>query len=105
MQDRGELLRRVIGRVVTARDNKIGFANLQSLRPGDPLFSAVKAALGDYDGRPGIDAFPQRPFGMQRKIYARLRTQAEVIEHQLRQGRVYVPRVRKKYDVTRSVCC
>ena len=35
---------RVIGRVVRARDNKIGFANLHSLRPGDPLLSAVKAA-------------------------------------------------------------
>jgi hypothetical protein len=64
----------------------------------------IRCRLGD-DGRPGIDAFPQRPFGMQRKIYARLRMQAEMIEHQLRQGRVYVPRERKKYDATRSVCC
>ena len=53
----------------------------------------IRARLGD-DGRPGIDAFPQRPFGMQRKIYARLRMQAEAIERQLSQGRVYVPRQR-----------
>jgi len=65
----------------------------------------IRCRLGDYDGRPGIDAFPQRPFGMQRKIYNRLRTQAEMIEHQLRQGRVYVPRQRNKYDAARLVCC
>ena len=35
---------------------------------------------------------------MQRKIYARLRTQAEAIERQLTLGRVYVPRQRAKYD-------
>jgi hypothetical protein len=58
----------------------------------------IRRRLGDYDGRPCVDAFPQRPFGMQRKIYARLRMQAEMIEHQLRQGRVYVPRERNKYD-------
>ena len=65
----------------------------------------IRCRLGDYDGRPCIDAFPQRPFGMQRKIYARLRTQGEMIERQLRQGRVYIPRERKKYEAARSVCC
>ena len=65
----------------------------------------IRRRLGDYDGRPCIDGFPQRPFGMQRKIYARLRMQAEMIEHQLRQGRVYIPRERTKYEAARSVCC
>ena len=66
----------------------------------------IRRRLGDYDGRPGIDAFqPPRPFRMHRKTYARLKRQGEVIERQLRQGRVYVPRERKKYDTRRSVCC
>jgi PilZ domain len=34
----------VIGRVVRARDDKIGFANLHFLQPGDPLILAVNAA-------------------------------------------------------------
>ena len=66
----------------------------------------IRRRLGDYDGRPGIDAFqPPRPFRMHRKTYARLKRQGEEIERQLRQGRVYVPRERKKYDTRRSVCC
>ena len=56
----------------------------------------IRRRLGDYDGRPAIDALPQRPFGMQRKIYARLRMQAEMIEQKLRQGRVYVPREQRQ---------
>ena len=66
----------------------------------------IRRRLGDYDGRPGIDPFaPSRQFRMHRKTYARLKRQGEEIERQLRQGRVYVPRERKKYDSRRSVCC
>jgi len=42
---------------------------------------------------------------MHRKTYARLKRQGEEIERQLRQGRVYIPRERTKYDTRRSVCC
>jgi hypothetical protein len=55
----------------------------------------IRARLGDY-GRPGIDTFPPRPMGMQRKIYIRLKTRAEIIEHKLIQGSVYRPRLRRK---------
>ena len=54
----------------------------------------IRARLGDY-GRPGIDNFPPRPFGMQRKIYARLKTQAQIIERELIRG-LYRPRPRRK---------
>ena len=66
----------------------------------------IRCRLGDYDGRPGIDPFPPaRRFRMRRKTYARLKRQGEEIERQLRQGRVYTPRERRKYDSRRSVCC
>lgn len=55
----------------------------------------IRARLGDY-GRPGIDTFPPRPFGMQRKIYNRLKTKAEIIERKLIQGSIYRPRLRRK---------
>jgi hypothetical protein len=57
----------------------------------------IRRRLGDYDGRPARDAIPSRPYKMQRRTYARLRRQVEMIEHQLRQGRrPYTPRYRKK---------
>ena len=66
----------------------------------------IRRRLGDYDGRPCIDVFqPPRPYRMHRKTYARLKRQGEEIERQLRQGRVYIPRERTKYDTRRSVCC
>jgi hypothetical protein len=55
----------------------------------------IRARLGDY-GRPGIDPFPPRPFGMQRKIYNRLRTRAELIERELNRVSIYRPRPRRK---------
>ena len=65
----------------------------------------IRRRLGDYDGRPFIDVFqPPRPYRMHRKTYARLKRQGEEIERQLRQGRVYIPRERTKYDTRRSVC-
>ena len=65
----------------------------------------IRRQLGDYDGRPCVDPLPLRPYRMHRKTYARLRRQGEEIERQLRQGRVYIPRERTKYDTRRSVCC
>ena len=56
------------------------------------MATRIRASLGDDGGRPGIDNFPPRPFGMQRKIYERLRMQAGIIERELIQG----PRARKK---------
>ena len=68
--------------------------------------SALDAGWADADGRPCVDVFqPPRPYIMHRKTYARLKTQGEEIERQLRQGRVYIPRERTKYDTRRSVCC
>jgi len=55
----------------------------------------IRARLGDC-GRPGIDTVPLRPFGMQRKIYNRLRSQAEIIERELNRGSIYRPRTRRK---------
>jgi hypothetical protein len=60
----------------------------------------IRARFGDY-GRPGIDAFPPRPpwfpgVGMQRRTYARIRAQAEIIERKLIEGRIYRPRPRKE---------
>ena len=55
----------------------------------------IRAGLDDF-GRPGIDPFPARPSGMQRKIYSRLKTRAEIIEHELIKGGIYRPRPRRK---------
>ena len=57
--------------------------------------SRIRARLGDF-GRPGIDPFPARPSGMQRKIYSRLKTRAEIIERELIKGGIYRPRPRRK---------
>jgi hypothetical protein len=62
----------------------------------------IRARLGDH-GRPGIDAFPPRPLwfpgvGMQRKTYARIRAQGEIIERKLIEGRIYRPRPRWEAD-------
>lgn len=56
----------------------------------------IRARLGDY-GRPGIDPFPPRPFGMQRKIYDRFRMRSEIIECELIQGGIYRPRPRRQW--------
>ena len=55
----------------------------------------IRADLGDF-GRPGIDPFPDRPSGMQRKIYSRLKMRAEIIERELIKGGIYRPRRRRK---------
>jgi hypothetical protein len=55
----------------------------------------IRARLRDY-GRPGIDPIPSRPSGMRRKTYDCLRTQAEVIERALMEGRIYRPRPRRE---------
>jgi hypothetical protein len=55
----------------------------------------IRAGLGDY-GRPGIDVFPPRPSGMQRKIYSRLKEQAIIIEAKLIAGHVFRPRPRRE---------
>jgi hypothetical protein len=55
----------------------------------------IRARLGDY-GRPGVDAFPPRPSGMQWKIYSRLKEQAKIIEAKLIAGQIYRPRPRRE---------
>ena len=56
----------------------------------------IRERLGNA-GRPGIDAIPPRPSGMQRKIYARLTTQLGTIEYKLIEGSIYRPRPRKEW--------
>ena len=55
----------------------------------------IRARLGNYD-RPGIATIPPRPSGMQRRIYSRLRSQAESIERELTTGRIYCPHPRRE---------
>ena len=55
----------------------------------------IRAQLGNY-GRPGIDAIPSRPSGMQRRTYARLNAQLNAIELQLIDGGIYRPRPRRE---------
>jgi hypothetical protein len=55
----------------------------------------IRTRLHD-NGRPGVDAIPQRSSGMQRKIYARLKTQLAIIESKLIQEGIYRPRSRRK---------
>jgi hypothetical protein len=63
--------------------------------------SRIRARFGDH-GRPGIDPFPERPpwfrgFAMQNRTYARIRGRAEAIERELRKGRPYQFRGRRKW--------
>jgi hypothetical protein len=55
----------------------------------------LRERLGDY-GRPGIDAIPPRPSGMQRKTYSYFKMQLGIIEYKLIQGGIYRPRPRRK---------
>jgi hypothetical protein len=55
----------------------------------------IRARLGDY-GRPGIDAIPPRPSGMQRKTYNRFKMQLGIIEYKLIEGGIYRPRPRRE---------
>jgi hypothetical protein len=69
------------------RKSRRGRLHLKAIR--------IRARLGDY-GRPGVDAFPPRPSGMQRKIYSRLKEQARIIEAKLIAGHIYRPRPRRE---------
>jgi hypothetical protein len=69
------------------RKSRRGRLHLKALR--------IRARLGEYS-RPGIDAIPHRPSGMQRKTYARFKMQLGIIESKLIQGGIYHPRPRRK---------
>lgn len=74
-------------RYESQRKSRRGRLHLKAMR--------IRARLGDY-GRPGIDAIPARPSGMQRKTYNRFKMQLGMIEYKLIQGRIYRPRPRRE---------
>jgi hypothetical protein len=55
----------------------------------------VGKRLANYD-RPGINAIPPRPAGMQRRTYFRLNTKLQITESKLIEGGIYRPRARKR---------
>ena len=57
----------------------------------------IRRVLWDDHGRPGVDAPPNRPKGMHRKVYARHIAELKSVERQLREGGEYRPKTRRTW--------